>query len=516
MQEEIERLRRYRERALKGGGDDEVAKHRASGKLFARDRIQKLLDQGTFVETGMFVGHDFLTEEEKTFGDGIITGWGRIDGRKVYVMAHDRTIHRGSVGPVGRSKYCTMLDNATEQGVPFVGLMDAPGARVGAPARGAPDHGFLRSSFFKRHTLASGVIPQIAAILGTCAGNAVYAPALCDFVIMVEGISNMVITGPQVIKEVTGVDVTIPDLGGAKVHCRKSGVADFRVRSEDECFQLIRKLLGFLPQNCREKPPRVDTGDDPNRFADGLEDIVPVDMNKTYDMRQVIKKIVDRGEFLEVKPDFAQNAVVGFARLNGQTVGISSNQPYHLAGCLDINSSDKQSRFIRFCDAFNIPLIFLVDNPGYLPGIEQEHGGIIRHGAKNLYAIAEATVPKITVRMRKAIGGGGPGSGGDKDLGIDYVLSWPIALGGAIGPEGAAKVLFKEEIAKAENPEEFFRKKVEELRRTASGPYLAAATEHVDEVIEPRETRQRLISALETMADKDEKRQWRKHGLMPV
>ena len=516
MQEEIEQLRQYRERALRGGGDEETAKQREAGKLFARDRIQLLLDPETFVETGMFVGHDFLTEEEKTFGDGIITGWGEIDKRKVYIMAHDHTIRRGSVGLVGRSKYCELLDKATEQGVPFIGLMDAPGARIETPHPGAPDHGFLRWSFFRRHALASGIIPQISAILGTCAGNAVYAPALGDFIIMVEGISNMLITGPRVIKEVTGAEVTIEELGGTKVHCRLTGVADFRVKTEEECFQLIRRLLSFLPQNCREKPPRVNTDDDPNRTDDSLADIVPTDSKKVYDIRQVIRRVVDAEDFLEVKADFAQNAVIGFARLNGQTVGISANQPLHLAGSLNVDSSDKQARFIRFCDAFNIPLIFLVDNPGYLPGVDQEHHGIIRHGAKTLYAIAEATVPKISLLLRKATGGGIAGSGGDKDLGIDHLFAWPIASKGIIGPEGAVKVLFKQELEKAENPEEFQRQKVEELRRVMSGPYLAAAVEDVDEVIEPRETRQRLISALELMANKNEIRHYRKHGIMPV
>jgi len=517
MSEEIQRLRHYRELARLGGGEGEVAKHRAQGKLFARDRIQMLLDPGTFVETAMLAGHDFLAEEEKSFGDAIITGWGEIDKRRVCVLAHDRTVHGGGVGTIGRSKYCELLDRAAEYGVPFIGLMDAPGARIGGPHRtGPPDHGFLRASFFKRHALASGVIPQISAILGTCAGNAVYAPALGDFIIMVEGIGNMLITGPRVIEEVTGAKVTIEELGGSKVHCRISGVADFRVKTEEECFHLIRKLLSFLPQNCREKPPRVDTGDDPNRIDDSLADIVPADMKKVYDVRQVIRRVVDGREFLEVKADFAPNAVTGFARLNGWSVGFSCNQPLHMAGCLSIDSSDKQARFIRFCDAFNIPLVFLVDNPGYLPGIDQEHKGIIRHGAKTLYAIAEATVPKITVILRRAIGGGIAGSGGDKDIGIDRMLAWPIASTGVIGGEAAVEVLFRRQIESAENPEEFRRQKLAEMRRVMSGPYLVAATEGVDEVIEPGETRQRLIAALELMADKNEPRPYRKHGIMPL
>ena len=516
MQEEIERLRSYRAAALQGGGPEEIAKQREKGKLFARDRIQLLLDPGTFVETGMFVGHDFLTEQDKTFGDGIITGWGEINKRKAYIMAHDRTIQSGSVGRIGRSKYCELLDKAIEQGVPFIGLMDAPGARFEVPYPGPPDHGFLRWSFFKRHATASGVIPQISAILGTCAGNAVYAPALGDFIIMVDYISNMLITGPKVIKEVTGEDVTIEELGGPKIHCRLSGVADFRVKTEEECFQLIRKLLSFLPQNCREKPPLVDTGDDPNRADDSLAEVVPSDARKAYDIREVIRRVVDNGEFLEVKAEFAKNAVIGFARLNGQTVGISANQPCYLAGTLDVDSSDKQSRFIRFCDAFSIPLIFLVDNPGYLPGVDQEHRGIIRHGAKTLYAIAEATVPKISVLLRKATGGGIAGSAGDKDIGVDRIFAWPIASKGIVGAEGAVEVLFKQEIGRAENPEEFRQQKIEELRHAMTGPYTAAAIEEVDEVIEPRETRPRLISALEIMANKNEIRPYRKHGIMPV
>jgi len=516
MQEEIERLRHFRADALQGGGPEEIAKHRDKGKLFARDRVQLLLDPGTFVETGMFVGHDFFTGQEKTFGDGTITGWGEINKRKVCVMAHDRTIHKGSVGRIGRSKYCELLDKAMEQGVPFIGLMDAPGARIEVPQPGAPDHGFLRWSFFKRHALASGVIPQISAILGTCAGNAVYSPALGDFIIMVDGISNMLITGPKVIKEVTGADVTIEELGGPKVHCSLSGVADFRVKTEEECFHLIKKLLNFLPQNCREKPPRVDTEDEPNRADDSLADIVPTDSRKAYDMREVITRVVDCGEFLEIKAEFAKNSVIGFARLNGRSVGISANQPLHLAGTLDVDSSDKQARFIRLCDAFNIPIIFLVDNPGYLPGIDQEHRGIIRHGAKTLYAIAEATVPKITVLLRKATGGGIAGSAGDKDIGVDRLLAWPLATKGIVGAEGAVEVLFKQEIEKAENPEEFRRQKIEELRHAMTGPYAMAATEEVDDIIEPRETRQHLIAALELMSSKNELRHYRKHGIMPV
>lgn len=516
MQEKIEQLKHYRELALQGGGHEKVAKHREMGKLFARDRIQLLLDPGTFVETGMFVGHDFFTEEEKSFGDGIITGWGEINKRKVTIMAHDRTVHQGSVGRIGRSKYCELLDKAIEQGVPFIGLMDAPGARIEVPRPGAPDHGFLRWSFFKRHSLASGVIPQISAILGTCVGNAVFSAALSDFIIMVEGISNMLITGPKVIKEVTGKSVTIEELGSTKIHCGITGVADFRVNTEHECFQLIGKLLSYLPQNCREEPPRVDTGDDPNRTDDSLADIVPIDDRKAYDIRQVIRRVVDNGEFLEVKADFAKNAVIGFARLKGRTVGISANQPMHLNGCLTVDSSDKQSRFIRFCNAFNIPLIFLVDNAGYLPGIEEEHRGIIRHGAKTLYAIAEATVPKITLLLRKAVGGGIAGSGGDKDIGIDRLLAWPNTQRMIVVPEGAVEVLFKREIERAENPEEFRRQKIEEMRQALSGPYYAAAIEEVDEVIEPRETRPSLIAALELMANKNEIRHYRKHGLMPV
>lgn len=517
MKEEVERLMRYREEARQGGGKEEIEKQRREGKLTARERIDRLLDPGTFVETGMFLGHDFSGKgEEKTYGDGIITGWGKIDGRKVCIMAHDRTIHRGSVGRVGRSKYIELIEAATQAGVPFIGLMDSPGARIEIPPLGAPTHGYRRFSFFKRHALASGVIPQIAAILGTCAGNAVYAPALMDFIIMVDGIANMVVTGPRVIKEVTHEETTIEELGSAKVHCRISGVADFRVKSEDECFQLIKKLLSFLPQNCREKPPKVKTEDDPNRAVDELEDLVPPESSKTYDMHKVITRIVDEGDFLEVKSEFARNVVTGFARLNGQTVGIVASQPFFLAGTLDIDASDKQARFISFCDAFNIPLIFLVDNTGYFPGVKQEHGGIIRHGAKALYAIAEATVPKLSVIIRKATGGGISGAGGEKDLGIDRVFAWPIATRQIIGPEGAVEILFKHEIARAENPEEFRRQKIEELRPLLEGPYYSAATEEVDEVIKPGETRQRLISALELLEGKVEPRHYKKHGVMIV
>jgi acetyl-CoA carboxylase carboxyltransferase component len=515
MKESIEKLRQYRESALQGDVE-KAEKHRSKGKLLARERIQALLDPGTFVESGMFVGHDFSSDKDKTYGDGIITGWGDIDGRKVCVMAHDRTVKGGSEGPVGKSKHIEIIEKSLEMGVPFIGLNDASGARVELPQLGPPTHAFRRSSFFKRHILASGVVPQISAILGTCAGNAVYGPALTDFIIMVEGTGNMLITGPKVIKEVTGEDVTVEKLGSARVHCSISGVSDFKVKNEESCFGLIRDLLSFLPQNCREKPPIVKNDDPVDRADDSLADIVPTDNRMTYDVREVIKRVVDYGRFFEVKAGFARNIVIGFARMNGETVGISANQPLHMAGTLCIDSSDKQSRFIRFCDAFNIPIIFFVDNPGYLPGLAQEHGGIIRHGAKSLYAIAEATVPKLTVLLRKGIGGGFPGSGGSKDLGIDRVFAWPIAYRQIIGPEGAVEVIYQKEISKADNPDEFRRQKIQEIRRLMSGPYLMAAIEEIDEVIEPRETRQRLIASLEFVKNKKELRHWKKHGLMPI
>ena len=518
MKEEVERLETHIKLALQGGGPEQIEKHRKAGKNTARERIDCLLDPGTFEETGMFLGHDFSNKRGETpYGDGIITGWGEIDGRRVCVMSHDCTIHRGSLGRVGRSKYIELVETAIQAGVPFIGLNDSPGARIEVPPSGPPSHGYRRYSTFKMHALASGVIPQISAVLGTCAGNAVYGSALMDFVIMVEEIGKMVVTGPRIIKEVTREETTVEELGGAKVHCRLSGVADFRVKSEDECFQLIKKLLSFLPQSCREKPPRVKTEDDTNRSVNDLEDIVPTESFKSYDMHEVITRIVDdEGNFLEVKPEFAKNVIVGFARLNGRSVGIVGSQPLFLAGTLDINASDKQSRFIRFCDAFNIPIIFLVDNTGYLPGVKQEHGGLIRHGAKSLYAIAEATVPKLTVIIRKATGGGISGAGGEKDMGIDRVFAWPIATRQVMGPEGAVEIIFKHEIAQAENPEEFRRQKIEEIRPLLTGPYYSAATEEIDEVIKPGDTRRCLVSALELIADKVEPRHYKKHGIMPV
>ncbi len=515
---EVEQLDTHIKLALQGGGPEQLEKQRKAGKLTARERIDCLLDAGTFEETGMFLGHDFSSKkEETTYGDGIVTGWGKIDDRKVCVMAHDCTIHQGSLGRVGRSKYIGLVETAIQAGVPFIALNDSPGARIEVPPLGAPLYGYRRYSNFKMHALASGVIPQISAILGTCAGNAVYGPALMDFIIMVDEIGKMVITGPRVIKQVTHEETTMEELGGAKVHCRISGVADFRVKNEDECFKLIKKLLSFLPQNCREKPPMMKTEDDPNRSADDLEDIVPTESSKSYDMHEVIKRIVDdKGDFLEVKREFAKNVIVGFARLNGRSVGIVASQPLFRSGTLDIDASDKQSRFISFCDAFNIPIIFLVDNTGYLPGVEQEHGGLIRHGAKSLYAISVATVPKLAVIIRKATGGGISGAGGEKDMGIDRVFAWPIATRQVIGPEGAVEIIYKEEITKAANPEEFRRQKIEEIRPLLAGPYYSAASEEIDAVIRTGDTRRHLVSALELIVDKVEPRQHKKHGIMPV
>ena len=512
--EKIQQLKELRKQAQLGGGPERIEKQHAKGKLTARERLEALLDPGSFVELDTFVVHrcyDFGLEKRRYLGDGVVTGYGTIDGRLVFVFSHDFTVFGGSLGEMFAKKVCKIMDLAMKVGAPVIGLNDSGGARIQEGVASLAGYGDI----FFRNVLASGVIPQISAIMGPCAGGAVYSPALTDFIIMVRGISHMFITGPQVVKAALGQEVTFDELGGADVHAQLSGVAHFVTDTEEECFELIRRLLSYIPSNNMEDPPYVETGDDPGRTDERLNSLMPDDPDKPYDVKEVIRSVVDNGEFLEVQPHFAPNIVVGFARLNGHSVGIVANQPLWFAGALDINASCKAARFVRFCDAFNIPIITFVDVPGFLPGIEQEHGGIIRHGAKLLYAYCEATVPKITVILRKAYGGAYDVMG-SKHSGADINLAWPTAEIAVMGPEGAINIIFRRELAKAEDPETLRRQLVAEYRRKFANPYVAAQKGYIDDVIEPSETRPRLIAALEMLLNKREARPYKKHGNIPL
>ena len=515
MQDKLRKLCEMKSAALLGGGKEKIAKRHEQGRLTARERVERLLDPSSFIEQVMLAGLQ-PDIEKGMYGDGVVTGYGRIDGRRVCIFAQDATFHGGSTGPVHRSKICSMIETALETGVPLIGLNDSAGGRMEpTESQSTAYSSFARYSIFYRHIEASGVVPQISAIMGPCAGNGVYAPALTDFIFVVKGISQMFITGPRVLKEVTGEETTQEELGGAKIHCEMSGVADVETSSEDECLGKIRELLSLLPSNNRESPPVVNTGDDPNRVDEKLENLAPTDSMRAYDMHNIILRLVDSGYFFEIKPKFARNVIVGFGRLNSRTVGIVANQPLFYAGTMTIDSSDKQARFIRFCDAFNIPLVFLIDTPGYLPGREQERGGLIRHGAKALYALGEATVPKVAVVIGKCYGGARPAMGADKDLGADRVYAWPTAESSIMGPEPTAKIIYRKAIASAKNPEEFEQQKIKELKARA-GPYNWTASEWIDDVIEPRETRRQLIGTLEALSSKRELRQAKKHGNIPL
>lgn len=514
IDELINELEAKRLEVLSMGGPAKVEEQKAKGKLTARERLSLLLDEGSFVELDMFVEHrctEFGMDRVKAPADGVVAGYGKVNGRLVFVYSQDFTVVGGSLGEMHAKKICKVADLALKMGAPLIGINDSGGARIQEGVDSLSGYGQI----FFRNTISSGVIPQIAVIVGPCAGGAVYSPALMDFVFMVKGIGLMHITGPQVIKAVTGEDVTSEELGGALTHNQKSGVAHFACDTEVECFSLVRKLLSYIPQNNMEDPPYEETGDDPGRMEISLREIVPVNPNKAYDVRDVIKLVVDRGEFFEVQELYAPNIVIGFARLSGYSIGIIANQPRHLAGCLDIDSCDKASRFIRFCDAFNIPIVNFVDVPGYLPGTAQEWGGIIRHGAKMLYAYSEATVPKLTVILRKAYGGAYLGMC-SKDLGADVVLAWPQAEIAVMGAEGAANIIFRKEIQSASNPEEVRRQKIEEYREKFANPYVAAKRGFVDRVIKPEETRPALIESLVMALSKREARPKKKHGVMPV
>ncbi len=500
-------------KALDGGGPKSVDKQHAAGKLTARERIERLLDPGSFAELDMFVEHrchDFGMEDKQLPGEGVVTGYGSIDGRKVFIFAQDFTVMGGSLGEMHARKICKVMDLAMKVGAPLIGINDSGGARIQEGVDALSGYGQI----FYRNTISSGVIPQISVIMGPCAGGAVYSPALTDFVFMVQG-ANMFITGPQVIKTVTGEDVSADELGGAATHNRASGVAHFMYDAEDDCFMAIRKLLSFLPANNLEDPPACADSGNVAMINPDMRDIVPPESNRAYDMRDVIAGFVDNADFFEVHQHYAMNIIVGFARLGGRSIGIIANQPRNAAGCLDINASDKAARFIRFCDAFNVPIINLVDVPGFLPGVNQETGGIIRHGAKLLYAYSEATVPKITLIVRKAYGGAYLAMC-SRDLGADAVFAWPGAEIAVMGPDGAANIIFRREIESADNPAEARKEKIEEYRSKFANPFVAAARGFVDDVIDPAETRIKLLSALDTLSTKRESRPPKKHGNIPV
>jgi acetyl-CoA/propionyl-CoA carboxylase carboxyl transferase subunit len=510
----LERLEAMHEEARLGGGEARIERQHEKGKLTARERIAYLLDPGTFHEIDPFVTHratQFGLEERRTPGDSVVTGWGEIDGRLVYVFAQDFTVMGGSVGEVHGKKVCKVLDLALENGAPIIGINDSGGARIQEGVDSLDAYGEI----FYRNTMASGVIPQLSVIAGPCAGGAVYSPALTDFVFMVEDIGYMFITGPDVIRSVTQEEVSAEALGGADVHSRQSGVAHFSRASEEETFDLVRQFLSYLPSNNAEDPPYVPPVDPPDRVDPGLDTIVPEDPSEAYDMREIVERLVDEGTFLEVHERFATNLMVGFARLGGYVVGIVAQQPPVLAGVLDIDAADKGARFIRFCDCFNIPLITLVDTPGFLPGVEQEHGGIIRHGAKMIYAYAEASVPKISVITRKAYGGAYIVMS-SKALRGDVCFAWPGAEIAVMGPRGAVNIIFRKELQEAEDPEALREELVEEYRREFAHPYVAARRGYLDDVITPRNTRSRLIRVLEMLQNKRVQRPARKHGSIPL
>lgn len=510
--DKIRFLRERREEAKLGGGPRRIEKQHSSGKLTARERVELLLDPETFSELGMFITPQptsFGEMESKFYGDGVVTGSGLIDGRRVYVFAQDFTVMGGSLGESHAKKICLVMDKAIQTGSPIIGLMDSGGARI---QEGLGHYG----SIFYRNTLAAGVVPQISVILGPCAGGAVCSPALCDFVFMVEGTSRMHVTGPQVIKALTGKEVTSEELGGAAVHFARSGVAHFVSKTENDCLDLVKDLLSYLPSNNREPPPPRPTDDPIDRMEENLEGLIPEDPKKPYDMKKLIPLVVDHGVFLEVQKGFARNIITGFSRLNGYTVGIVANQPLVLSGCLDINSSDKAARFIRFCDAFGIPIVSFVDCPGYLPRPQQEYGGIIRHAAKLLYAYCEVTVPRISVAIRKIYGGAISGMSVSKLVGTDLTAVLPTAEIAIMGPEGAANIIFKEEIEKAENPEAMREEKVRQYREQFANPYVAAEKGWIDVIIEPKEIRPFLITSLERLRGKQESRPEKKHGTIPL
>lgn len=514
IEQKLAQLNELREKAKQGGGAKRIEAQHSKGKLTARERLDLLFDPGSFEEVDPFVTHrctDFGMEEQKFPGDSVITGYGKVAGRLIFAFSQDFTVLGGSLSEVASNKICQVMDLAATTGAPFVAILDSGGARIQEGADSLKAYGEI----FTRNTIYSGTIPQISVIVGPTAGGAVYSPAITDFVFMVRGVGQSYITGPEVVKTVTGEEISLEELGGAMVNATKSGNAHFAIDTEQECFQLVRKLLSFLPQGYQHPPPFEDTGDDPNRTDEGLLHIVPDSPAKPYDMKHIITKVVDNGDFLEVHHRFARNFIVGFARLGGQSAGILAQQPLHLAGVLDIDASDKASRFVRFCDCFNIPLVTFVDVPGYMPGTDQEFRGIIRHGAKLLFAYAEATVPKISIITRKAYGGAYVAMS-SKGLRGDICYAWPTAEIAVMGPEGATNIVYRAEIAKSENPAETRERLIQEYRDKFANPYVAAARGYIDDVIDPRETRPKVIKALEMLKNKKVTDPPKKHSNIPL
>jgi propionyl-CoA carboxylase beta chain len=497
-----------------GGGAERIEKQHREGKLTARERIEALLDPGTFNEIDRFVVHscyDFGMEKMRILGDGIVTGWGKIDGRLVFVFAQDFTVFGGTMSESNARKICKIMDKAMEVGAPIIGLNDSGGARIQEGVGSLAGY----ADIFLRNTLASGVVPQISAIMGPCAGGAVYSPAITDFIIMTKGRSYMFITGPDVIKSVTHEDVTMEELGGAETHSTISGIAHLVGEDDHHTLSLIRELLSFLPSNNMEEPPFKETSDPIDRVDESLNLLIPENPNQPYDMKILINTVLDDNYFFELQENFAPNIIIGFGRLGGRVVGIVANQPEHLAGALDINASVKGARFVRFCDAFNIPLVVFEDVPGFLPGVAQEHGGIIKHGAKLLYAFAEATVPKLTVITRKSYGGAYCVMA-SKHIRTDYNVAYPTAEIAVMGPEGAVNIIWRKELAKAKDPEKFREEKIKEFREKFANPYISAEKGYIDEVIEPKFTRIKLIKALEMAQNKRDKNPPKKHGNIPL
>ena len=513
-QARIDRLRQMRHQAELGGGQERIDRQHAQGKLTAHERVRVLLDQGSFQELDPFKMHrstEFGLERQMIPGDGVVTGFGRINGRLVFVYAQDFTVIGGSLGEAHGQKICKIMDMALKNGAPVIGLADGGGARIQEGVDALAGY----AEIFLRNTLSSGVIPQISAILGPCAGGAVYSPALTDFTIMTRGTSNMFITGPDIIRAVTHEDVTFEELGGASVHTTKSGVAHFAAENDEEALYLVRRLLSFLPQNNMEDPPIVPTDDDPQRRDLSLNDVVPDNPNRPYDMKQILRTVVDDGDFFEVQDAWAQNIIVGFGRLNGRSVGVVAQQPSVLAGSLDIDASIKAARFVRFCDCFNIPIVTFEDVPGFLPGVGQEHGGIIRHGAKLLYAYCEATVPKITVITRKAHGGAYCAMS-PRHTRADLVYAWPTAEIAVMGPDGAVNVVFRRDIEASDDPEATRQRLIQEYTERFANPFVAAARGYLDDVIEPAETRAKLVAGLEMLQNKRDTNPPKKHGNIPL
>lgn len=510
--DKLQRLQELREKAHLGGGRERIDRIHAKGRLTARERIHLLLDEGTFMETGVFVTHrEASIAGEKPVGDGMVTGVGRIEGRQVYVFAQDFTVFGGSMSETNALKVCRLMDQALENGCPVIGLNDSGGARIQEGVKSLAGY----AEIFWRNTMASGVVPQISAVMGPCAGGAVYSPAITDFTLMVDRTSYMFVTGPDVIKMVTGETVTQEELGGAATHTGRSGVAHLMAASDQDCLLMTRRLLGFLPQNNLEEPPRRAPSDEPDRREARLNELVPTDPRKPYDMREVIELVVDDGDFLEIQPRYAMNILCGFARLDGMPVGVVANQPRVQAGVLDIDASLKAARFIRTCDSFNVPLVTFEDVPGFLPGTDQEFGGIIKHGAKLLFAYCEATVPKLTVITRKAYGGAYDVMS-SKHIRADWNVGWPTAELAVMGPEGAVNILHRERLKNADDPDALRQELVDEYNANFANPYVAAGLGYLDDVIEPRDTRPQLIAALHNLRNKKQTLPPKKHGNIPL